>query len=103
MRRVLIQKVVRDESRTVVGLERGHEGWEQVRPISGEPYCIFDYTGRLLMTSMVVNVSSGFFETQNSYYKLTVIETEPFDLGGEEPPQKTQEILLPSLALDQAS
>jgi hypothetical protein len=103
MRRVLIQKVVRDENRTVVGLEQGHEGWEQVKPMPGEPYCIFDDTGRLLRTSMVVNVTIGFFETQNSYYKLTVLEIEPFDLGGEEPPQKTQEILLPTLALDQAS
>jgi hypothetical protein len=98
MRRVSIQKVTNDETNTFVCLGKPHEGLEQVKPSVGKPYYIYDNSGQVLKTSAVIKVMDGFFETQNSYYKLTVLENEPFDLLGEDEPESTQKLVLSKLA-----
>jgi hypothetical protein len=94
MRRVTIRKVIQDESGAFVGMGQPHEGLELVKPMVGKEYVIFNDTGRVVKTSDVLSVKDGFFETRNSYYKLTVLEEEPFDLTGETSAQKTREIQL---------
>ncbi len=98
MRRVVIQKIVHNESLAFVTLGKSFEGLEPSRPTVGKEYMIFDDAGRVLRTSYVVNLHDGFFETQNSYYKITVLEEEPFDLRGKgDSPQRTQEIRMNQL------
>jgi hypothetical protein len=94
MRRVSIRKLIQDESGAFVGMGQSYEGLELVRPMVGKEYVIFNDAGRVVKTSDVLSVKDGFFETRNSYYKLTIIEEEPFDLTGESSAQKTREIQL---------
>lgn len=94
MRRVRLQRIIQDGKEDFVTLGRAFEGLEPLKPRIGQEYLMFDDSGKVVRTSAVVRVHDGFIETQNSFYKLTVLEEEPFDLGGEEPPGKTQEISL---------
>jgi hypothetical protein len=98
MRRVRLQRIVQDGTKEFVTLGSVFEGLEPLKPRAGQEYLMFDDSGKVVRTSPVVRVHDGFFETQNSFYKLTVLEEEPFDLGGEETPGKTQEINLAKLA-----
>ena len=98
MRRVSIQKVVRDESLNLVSLGKAYLGLEPSKPAPGKEYVVFHDSGRILRTSYVVKVMDGLFETHNSVYKLKVLEEEPFDLTGGEPPQKTREIEMRQVA-----
>lgn len=98
MRRVRLQKIVQDGTREFVTLGGVFEGLEPLKPRIGQEYLIFEDSGKVVRTSPVVRIQDGFFETQNSFYKLTVLEEEPFDLGGEEAPGKTQEINVANLA-----
>ena len=95
MRRVSIQKVIMNEDRSYVSLGRAYEGWEDGEPTMGKQYKIICESGAILKTSDVVRVNNGYIETMNSFYKLNVLEEEPFDLiGEEEDTGKTQEIIL---------
>jgi hypothetical protein len=96
MRRVSIQKVAQDEAGAFLGLGNPHKGLELTRPTVGREYVLFHDSGRLLKTSDVLKVKDGFFETRNSYYKVTVLEEEPFDLTGGDGTQKTGEIQIPA-------
>jgi len=98
MRRVRLQRIVQDGTKEFVTLGSVFEGLEPLKPRTGQEYLMFDDSGKVVRTSPVVRVQDGFFETQNSFYKITVLEEEPFDLGGEEAPGKTQEINLAKLA-----
>ena len=92
MRRVRIQKVVEDKNHQFISLSSPMEGLEPLPPTVGKEYVLFEDSGKMIRTSVVVKVHENFFETQNSFYKLLVLEEEPFDLSGESLPQKTQEI-----------
>jgi|GEM_PF-1721086 len=92
MRRVRIQKVVQDKNYQFICLSSPIEGLEPLPPTIGKEYVLFEDSGKMIRTSLVVKVHENFFETQNSFYKLIVLEEEPFDLSGESLPQKTQEI-----------
>lgn len=94
MRRVRLQRIIQNGKEDFVTLGGAFEGLEPLKPKLGQEYLMFDDSGKVVRTSPVVKVYDGFFETQNSFYKLTVLEEEPFDLGGEEAPGKTQEINL---------
>jgi len=93
MRRVMIQKVILDEEGSFVPLGRPIEGWEDIKPTVGEQYFIFGESF-IFKTSIIVTVHDHYFETQNSTYRIRVLEEEPFDLSGEEDPRKTQEMLI---------
>ncbi len=98
MRRVRLQRIVQSGTEEFVTLGTPFEGLEPLKPRAGQEYLLFEDSGKVVRTSPVVRLHEGFIETQNSFYKLTVLEEEPFDLAGEEPPGKTQEIRLPKLA-----
>jgi hypothetical protein len=103
MRRVTIQKITHDESQSIVALGKAYEGLEPLKPAVGKEYYIFDNAGGILKTSPVVKVMNGLFETRNSFYKVTVLEEEPFDLRGkddERPMDRTREIVLPKVMLE---
>ena len=92
MRRVSIQKAIKDQVRPSVSFGRVYEGWEDVKPTVGKPYCIFCESWGFFKTSEVVSVSNGFIETLNSFYKLNVLEEEPFDFTEEKDPKNTQRL-----------
>ncbi len=94
MRRVRLQRIIQDGEKEFITLGSPFEGLEPLKPKPGREYLLFDDSGRVVRTSPVLRLHDGFFETHNSFYKLTVLEEEPFDLGAEEPPGKTQEINL---------
>ena len=83
MRRISLQKVVRDESHSLIHDGKAHNGWEDVKPVVGEPYRIHCESGGFLKTSKVEKIDNGYLKTLNSIYKLTVVEEEPFNLSGE--------------------
>jgi hypothetical protein len=89
MRRVRLQRIVQDGAKQFVTLGNPFEGLEPLKPRVGQEYVMFDDSGKVIRTSLVVKVHDGFFETQNSFYKLTILEEEPFG--------RTQEIELSSL------
>lgn len=96
MRRVRVQRVIQDAGREFVSLGRPFEGLEPALPTVGREYLLYEDSGKLIRTSFVVKVHKDFFETRNSFYKITVLDQEPFDLGGGKPPQRTQEIEFPT-------
>jgi|Deesub1362B_J571_1020462.scaffolds.fasta_scaffold02675_5 hypothetical protein len=50
------------------------EGWEESPPQTGKVYRIFKDNGGLFRTSVIRKVSSGYIQTQNSLYRLEVIQ-----------------------------
>lgn len=92
MRRVRVQKVIQDRNHQFISLSSPMEGLEPLPPTVGKQYVLLEDSGKMIKTSVVVRVHENFFETQNSFYKLVVLDQEPFDLSGEGFPQRTQEI-----------
>ncbi len=94
MRRISLQKVIRDLSNSFIDDGKAHDGWEDVKPAVGEPYCIYCESGGILNTSNVVTINDGYLETLNSIYKLTILEEEPFTLTGEMDSKVTRKYFL---------
>jgi len=94
MRRISLQKVIRDKSNSFIHDGKAHEGWEDVKPAVGEPYCIYCESGGILKTSDIEKINDGYLETLNSIYKLTVLEEEPFTLTGEKDSKVTRKYFL---------
>jgi hypothetical protein len=100
MRRVLIEKNIREGGCSVVPEERTYEGWEDIKPSVGEPYCIYCEDGGMLRTSDVVEVNDGFIKTRNSLYRLTILEEEPFELTGESYPDVTHKLFFKKAGIE---
>ncbi len=48
-------------------------GWEETRPHVGRTYRVFKDDGGVLRSAVVTKVMPGFFQTQNSLYKIEVL------------------------------
>jgi hypothetical protein len=49
-------------------------GWEESRPRVGKNYRIFKDDGGIFRSAVVVKVIPGFFQTQNSLYRVEVLQ-----------------------------
>ena len=103
MRRILIEKNTKNGDSSVVSNKTAYEGWEDIEPSVGEPYCIYCEDGGKLKTSNVVEVNDDFIKTTNSLYKLTILEEEPFDLTGDSGPQMTKKLFYKKGNLEKSS
>jgi hypothetical protein len=52
------------------------EGWEENIPSVGNIYRVFKDNGGVIRTSIVTKISAGYIQTQNSLYRLEVIDGE---------------------------
>ena len=52
------------------------EGWELIRPTVGERYLLFTDTGGIFRSSRVTGLEGDIFRTQNSAYRVRIIEDE---------------------------
>ncbi len=103
MRRILIEKNNKEGDSSIVSDETAYEGWEDIQPSVGEPYCIYCEDGGMLRTSNVVEIDDSFIKTTNSLYKLTILEEEPFDLTGGTYPQVTKKLYFKKQSLEKRS
>jgi hypothetical protein len=74
------ESVLRKVRLAQVGSEGGKirppiEGWEESYPRVGNTYRIFTDTGKVIRTSSLTKIVTGYIQTKNSVYKLEVIET----------------------------
>jgi hypothetical protein len=91
MKKVTIQKVIKDENGNFVSTGKTLEGWEKQRPAVNKPYVVL-HRG-VFKTSAVSEIQDDLIFTRNSVYKVTIIG-EYQDSSEELDSSTTQNILI---------